>query len=340
MVIAVLVALGLRFLFVATRTGVAMRAVVDDPDLLELNAGKPERLAMASWALGAFLAALAGVLITPIQGSTMSADGSDAAGHRRLRGGHVRAAAQRAAHVRRRARPRPRRQLRDRLLPGAEWTWAGNFRVSLPMIALFVVLLFLPQDRLRGATVLRTRERYRMPSMRNAVDRGRRRSSPACTWCASCWRPTAVNTLAFGMTAAVIALSLVLLTGYAGRDQPGRAVVRRHRGDRRPPLRGRTAAAQERPLDPLRLRAGRRGVRRRRGARGAAVVAPARAVPRAVDAGVRRVRVEHDPARDRRAEAAAASTPGSASSPAATWGCRGRSSGRSTWRACPRSSCS
>ena len=56
-----------------TRTGVAMRAVVDDPDLLELNAGKPERLAMASWALGAFLAALAGVLITPIQGSTMSA---------------------------------------------------------------------------------------------------------------------------------------------------------------------------------------------------------------------------------------------------------------------------
>ena len=52
--------------------------------------------------------------------------------------------------------------------PADDWTWAGNFRVSLPMIALFVVLLFLPQDRLRGATVLRTRERYRMPSMRNA----------------------------------------------------------------------------------------------------------------------------------------------------------------------------
>ena len=37
-----------------------MRAVVDDPDLLELNGGRPERLAMLSWALGAFLAALAG----------------------------------------------------------------------------------------------------------------------------------------------------------------------------------------------------------------------------------------------------------------------------------------
>src|SRR5918998_1727948 len=71
--IAIVVALGLRFLFFGTRTGVAMRAVVDDPDLLELNAGRPDRLAMASWALGAFLAALAGVLITPIQGSAMSA---------------------------------------------------------------------------------------------------------------------------------------------------------------------------------------------------------------------------------------------------------------------------
>jgi len=69
LIIAVVVALALRFLFYRTRTGVTMRAVVDDPDLLELNAGNPERVAMASWALGAFLAALAGVLITPIQGS-------------------------------------------------------------------------------------------------------------------------------------------------------------------------------------------------------------------------------------------------------------------------------
>ena len=31
------------------------------------------------------------------------------------------------------------------------------------MIVLFVVLLVLPQDRLRGATVLRSRERFRVP---------------------------------------------------------------------------------------------------------------------------------------------------------------------------------
>ncbi len=214
MVIAVLVALGLRFLFVATRTGVAMRAVVDDPDLLELNAGKPERLAMASWALGAFLAALAGVLITPIQGSTMSAtaltllviDAFAAAAFGRLRsvprtfvGALVLGLA--GSYV-------------IGYFPG-EWTWAGNLRVSLPMITLFVVLLFLPQDRLRGATVLRTRERYRMPSMRNAL-LGAAALIAGMYLVRELLAPTAVNTLAFGMTAAVIALSLVLLTGYAG----------------------------------------------------------------------------------------------------------------------------
>ena len=214
-VIALLVALGLRFLFFGTRTGVAMRAVVDDPDLLELNAGRPERLAMASWALGAFLAALAGVLITPIMGSAMSAQALtllviDAF----------------AAAMFGRLRSVPRTFVGALVLglagsyvigyfPAQDWTWTGNFRVSLPMIALFVVLLFLPQDRLRGATVLRSRERYRMPTMRNAL-------IAAVVLVAGMWllrgilAPTAINSLAFGMTMAVMALSLVLLTGYAG----------------------------------------------------------------------------------------------------------------------------
>jgi branched-subunit amino acid ABC-type transport system permease component len=215
LVIACVVALGLRFLFFSTRTGVAMRAVVDDPDLLELNAGRPERLAMASWALGAFLAALAGVLITPIQGSAMSAQALtllviDAF----------------AAAMFGRLRSVPRTFVGALVLgllgsyvigyfPSERWTWTGNFRVSLPMIALFVVLLFLPQDRLRGVTVQRSRERYRMPSLRNAV-------IAAVVLVAGMWilrgilAPTAINDLAFGMTMAVIALSLVLLTGFAG----------------------------------------------------------------------------------------------------------------------------
>src|SRR6516225_6030776 len=39
----VLIAVGIRLLFTSTRTGVAMRAVVDSPALLQLNGGRPER---------------------------------------------------------------------------------------------------------------------------------------------------------------------------------------------------------------------------------------------------------------------------------------------------------
>ena len=49
----VLIAVGIRLLFTSTRTGVAMRAVVDNPALLQLNGGRPERLAAFSWALEA-----------------------------------------------------------------------------------------------------------------------------------------------------------------------------------------------------------------------------------------------------------------------------------------------
>ena len=110
---------------------------------------------MMSWALGAFLAALAGILITPIQGSAMSANALtllviDAF----------------AAAMFGRLRSLPRTFVGAIVLglagsyvigyfPADRWTWTGNFRLSLPMILLFVILLFLPQDRLRGATVLR-----------------------------------------------------------------------------------------------------------------------------------------------------------------------------------------
>src|ERR671919_354821 len=54
-VLAVVIALGLRFLFFRTRSGVALRAVGDDPDLLELNGGRPPHPAVLSWGAGAVL---------------------------------------------------------------------------------------------------------------------------------------------------------------------------------------------------------------------------------------------------------------------------------------------
>jgi branched-chain amino acid transport system permease protein len=213
-VIAIIIAIGIRLLFVRTRSGVAMRAVVDDPDLLQLNGGRPERLAMISWAGGSFLAALAGILIQPMIGSAMSAqqltllviDAFAAAMFGRLR-----------------SLPRT---FVGAIVIGlsttyvvayfpSKWTWASSFRNSLPMIFLFIVLLVLPQDRLRGTTILRTRERFRMPSIRSAWIAG-------LVLVVTIWglkvimAKTAVNTLTAGMTFALIALSLVLLTGLAG----------------------------------------------------------------------------------------------------------------------------
>ena len=214
-VLAIGIAIGIRFLFVRTRSGVAMRAVVDDPELLQLNGGRPERLALISWAGGAFLAALAGILITPIQGTAMSANALtllviDAF----------------AAAMFGRLRSLPRTFVGAIFLglatnyviayfPADRWTWTGAFRASIPMIALFVILIILPQDRLRGTTVLRTRERFRMPSMRSALI-GAVVLFGVIYALRAIMAPTAVSTLSFGMTLAIIALSLVLLTGYAG----------------------------------------------------------------------------------------------------------------------------
>ncbi|GGV00089.1 hypothetical protein GCM10010182_16560 [Actinomadura cremea] len=210
---AVAIAIGLRVLFTRSRTGVVMRASVDDPDLLRLNGHDPERAAMLAWALGSTLAVLAGVLIVPISGGGLDAnmltllviDAFAAAMFGRLRsiprtfaGAIVLGLA--ANYV-------------LAYMPSAG-TFAGNLRVSLPMILLFVVLVVLPQDRLRGAAV-RTRERYRPPTVRSAAVWGLVLVAVVYLY-SLLLSDGGVSTLALGMSFAIIALSLTVLTGYAG----------------------------------------------------------------------------------------------------------------------------
>lgn len=66
--LSVVVAAGLYLLLNRTRVGTAMRAAVDNPDLLKLYGGKPSQVAALSWAIGSSLAALAGILLTPVIG--------------------------------------------------------------------------------------------------------------------------------------------------------------------------------------------------------------------------------------------------------------------------------
>jgi branched-subunit amino acid ABC-type transport system permease component len=218
LVISVVLAIALRILLYQTRTGVSMRAVVDDRSLLELNGGRPDRVSLVSWMIGISLSALAGILITPFQGGSLSAtlltllviNAFAAAMFGRLRnlpltymGAIVLGFGTRAAF------DRP-----TGLFPKS-FDWRGNFRLAVPMILLFIVLLVLPQDRLRGAVITRTRERFTLPSMTDAYIGG-----AVLIFCifllTRIMEPTALISLSNGIGGAIIILSLVLLVGYAG----------------------------------------------------------------------------------------------------------------------------
>ena len=98
---------------------------------------------------------------------------------------------------------------------GSKWSWLSGFRVSIPVVLLFVVLLILPHERLRGAVVSRVKERFAVPTL-----------SRSLIWAVGIvvfflaavpliqGSPTLL--LSRGLAFGIISLSLVLLTGYAG----------------------------------------------------------------------------------------------------------------------------
>ncbi len=216
--VAIALAVGLRLVLYRTRVGISMRGVVDDRPLLELNGARPDRVSLVSWMLGVSLSALAGILITPFQGGSLSStlltlvviNAFAAAMFGRLRnlpmtfvGAIVLGFATRMAF------PRP-----TGLMP-KNFDWGGNLRLAVPMILLFVVLLVLPQDRLRGAVVYRTREHFSLPSMNDAY-------AAAAVFVVAIFllsrimAPTPLLTLSDAIAASIIILSLVMLVGFAG----------------------------------------------------------------------------------------------------------------------------
>ncbi|HEX7739931.1 MAG TPA: ABC transporter permease, partial [Marmoricola sp.] len=67
-VLSGVVAGALYLLLTQTRVGTAMRASVDNAELLRLYGGRPQFVAALAWAVGMSLAALAGILLTPVIG--------------------------------------------------------------------------------------------------------------------------------------------------------------------------------------------------------------------------------------------------------------------------------
>jgi branched-chain amino acid transport system permease protein len=219
MACALAVAAALRLIMYRSRAGVTMRAVVDDRDLTELNGGRPDRVAMLAWALGAGLAGLAGILlageqqlnIEPLVLLVINAYAAAIIG--RLRNlpmtflGAVLLGLLDAYFL---------GYIDGRVVPAELWGFSlTGLRASIPIIVLFIALVLMPQSRLRVGAV-RLREKHREPDWSTAVLGA---VLLVAFVAAISGMLTRGNTLLLinGFIFAIAALSLVPLTGYAGQ---------------------------------------------------------------------------------------------------------------------------
>jgi branched-chain amino acid transport system permease protein len=212
--IALVVALGLRLLLYRTRLGVTMRASVDDPSLTALNGSKSETNARAAWAIGSGLAALAGILVAPTLGTGMSASALT-----------LLIVNAYAAAVIGRLRSIPMTFVGAVILGLAvsysvaylpQNAYVQGFEGAVPAVVLFVALLVLPQSRLRGHRLLRSRELALLPSWRGAVyfSIG---VIAATVMLATVVSSSDLFSLDRVWGLAIIGLSLIPLVGFAGR---------------------------------------------------------------------------------------------------------------------------
>jgi branched-chain amino acid transport system permease protein len=205
-----LVAVGLRLFFTRTAMGIAMRGVVDDRDLAALAGTNPQQVAQLSWALGASLAALAGILLAPlvtldILGLTLLViNGYAAAMVGRLRSLPLTVAGALALG------------LFDSWLVGyAPGNAVDVLKPALPMFLLFGAVLFLKQERLRSGSLTGVRM-PRTPSLRRSVQAGA--LFVAATWLVTGHLGAAnLSVVGQGIATGFIMLSLVLLSGYGGQ---------------------------------------------------------------------------------------------------------------------------
>ncbi|MGH9171881.1 MAG: ABC transporter permease [Acidimicrobiales bacterium] len=212
MAVAVVVAGAIWLLLHRTRLGVAMRAVVDDPELLALSGVSPAGAARAGWVLGSVLAALAGVLLVD---STPSANLSvltvtllvvscyAAAVVGRLRSLPLTFAGAIALGI--------AVNLGVGYLP-QNWQ---DLQATLPMVLLFLVLLVLPERRLRAAERLPAL-RLRVASLRNSLI-GAGGLVVVGVVASRVLSGNYVVLVASGVAFGIVAVSLVPLTGYAGQ---------------------------------------------------------------------------------------------------------------------------
>jgi branched-chain amino acid transport system permease protein len=210
--VALAVAIGLRVLLYRTRLGVTMRATVDDRSLTTLNGASSVRSAQSAWIIGCILAALAGILVAP----TVSLSATTLT---------LLIVAAYAASVIGRMRSIPMTFVGAIVLGLAvsysvaylpENAYIQGFEGAVPALVLFVALLVLPQSRLRGHRLLRSRELALVPSWRGTgiFGVGLVLSAVVIATVVSASDLFSINRV-WGL--AIVGLSLVPVVGFAGR---------------------------------------------------------------------------------------------------------------------------
>jgi branched-chain amino acid transport system permease protein len=201
------IAVGLYLLFSRTRVGIAMRAVVDSPELVAMAGGRPVRIQQLAWALGCSLAALAGILIAQLQLlnilslTLLVLDGYAAAIIGRLRSLPIAIGGALAIGL--------ANSLQSGYIPSL-----SNVDSVVPLLVLFVALLVLPQDRLRTAS-LGGAIAPRVASLRSSLA-GAGALAVAAVVLSRVLSSTNLLFATEGLAVGLLLLSLVLLTGYGG----------------------------------------------------------------------------------------------------------------------------
>ncbi len=217
--VAAAIAAGLYLLLNRTRIGTAMRAVVDNRELLALHGARPNLLSGLSWMLGSSLAALAGILLAPqltldyftLTLLVISAYAAAMVGRLRdlpktFLGAVVLGLLTSYAQWGVQYIPREFQRDSGGLVQGA--------RLALPTLFLLAVMLALPQEKLRvgrlSGTVLPPLPSWRKTFAWSGV------FLVAMAFVTSSLSPANNSRFGQALCLSLIMLSLVLLTGYGG----------------------------------------------------------------------------------------------------------------------------
>ena len=209
--VAIAAAVLLRVVLTRFRFGIAMRAAVDDPALSALNGARPNRISMLAWALGTGLAAVGGILIAP--NVTLDAPSLS-----------LIIVSAYAAAIFGRLRSLPLTflgaivvGLTDGYLTGylPQNQYLIGLRIASPAVLLFLVLLVLPNPRLRGG-MTRSREFFPMPSIKGALTFAAVVVAGGIVLMTTLSEP---DQLTYGRVfpIGIVALSLVPLVGFGGQ---------------------------------------------------------------------------------------------------------------------------